>query len=112
MVGGNGGKGRKWRSVFTTCGNGQGLQDGGALIVLGSALLYMLYYRWKHGRRVARHIWKVAGYPEGFWPEPLVRPKVLGGCDPVLCADDPQELHAFQEEDDLLRRNGRIGESA
>ncbi len=35
MVGGNGGKGRKWRSVFTTGGNGQDLQDGGALIVLG-----------------------------------------------------------------------------
>ena len=83
-----------------------------APLVLGSALLYMLYYRWKHGRRVARHLWKVAGYPEGFWPEPLVRPKVLGGCDPILCADDPQEIQAIQEEDDLLRRNGRMGESA
>ena len=89
MVGGNGGNGRKWRSVLTTGGNGQDLQDGGALIVLGPALLYLRCYRWRHGRRVAPRIWKVAGYPEGVWPDPLVRPEALGGRDPVGYAGDP-----------------------
>ncbi len=61
---------------------------------------------------VAPRIWRVAGYPEGFWPDPLIRPKALGGRDPVIFADDPQELHAIQEDDDLLGRDGRMGESA
>ncbi len=83
-----------------------------APLVLGSALLYAFYYRWKHGSRVARHIWKVAGYPEGFWPRRLVTPKVVGGCDPSLCADPEVTAGAQEEGDDQTRRNGRIGGEA
>lgn len=80
-------------------------------LYLGSVLLYMLYYRWKHGSRVARHIWKVAGYPEGFWPDRLVKPRLVGGCDPQLCVAEEDGLHPV-EVDDETRRNGRMGESA
>jgi hypothetical protein len=43
-------------------------------------------------------MWKVAGYPQGFWPDRLVRPKVVGGCDPSLCEGSDEEK----------RCNGRI----
>jgi radical SAM superfamily enzyme YgiQ (UPF0313 family) len=71
-------------------------------LYMGSILTYMLYYRWKHGPRVARHVWKVAGFPEAFWPANPIKPKVVDGCDPTLCVDDGE---------DRMRRNGRIGES-
>ena len=80
-------------------------------LVLGSALLYLFYYRWKHGNRVAPHLWKVAGYPEGFWPERLVRPRLVGGCDPALCME-PEDEGEIDAVDDTVGRNGRFGESA
>ncbi len=80
-----------------------------APLVLGSALLYGMYYRWKHGPRVARHIWKVAGYPQGFWPFRPVRPKVVGGCDPVLCTEGPSTAEVGE---DGTGGNGRIGGAA
>jgi len=80
-------------------------------LYLGSVLLYMLYYRWKHGSRVARHIWKIAGYPEGFWPDKLVRPRVVGGCDPRLCVEEEDGLNPVEGEEGRTRK-GRMGESA
>ncbi len=110
MVGTNGGKGRKWRSVFTTGGNGQGLQDGGALIVLTASASEISDYGdyYPFGKPIQSPF---MAFTSAF-PSSAIPRKVLGGCDPVLCADDPQEIQAIQEEDDLLRRNVRIGESA
>ncbi|UCC92227.1 MAG: B12-binding domain-containing radical SAM protein [Thermoplasmata archaeon] len=81
-------------------------------LTLGSIMTYLLYYRWKHGNHVARHLWKVAGFPKGFWPESLVRPRVVGGCDLALCVEDEADLSPSTDEEDLMRRNGRFGESA
>jgi hypothetical protein len=33
-------------------------------IAIGSMLLYMLYYRWKHGAKVARPIMRLADFPK------------------------------------------------
>jgi radical SAM superfamily enzyme YgiQ (UPF0313 family) len=81
-------------------------------LVVGSILTYLMYYRWKHGNRVARHMWKVAGFPEGFWPESLVRPRVVGGCEPTLCIEDGDDMTAVDDGEDPGRLNGRFGESA
>jgi radical SAM superfamily enzyme YgiQ (UPF0313 family) len=81
-------------------------------LTLGSILSYVLYFRWRHGNRVARHVWKVAGFPRGFWPESLVRPKVVGGCDPMLCVEDEDGMVSVGEGEDPGHRNGRFGESA
>ncbi len=83
-----------------------------APLMMGSALLYLLYYRWKHGSQVARHVWKVAGYPQGFWPHRALRPKVVGGCDPTLCVEADGELEPVDAADDHRGRNGGFGESA
>jgi hypothetical protein len=74
-------------------------------LVLGSALLYAFYYRWKHGPRVARHIWKIAGYPRGFWSSG-VRPRVVGGCDPSLCAEGADDAVPREEQEP---GSGRVG---
>jgi radical SAM superfamily enzyme YgiQ (UPF0313 family) len=36
-------------------------------IAAGSMLLYMLYYRWKHGKKVARPIMKLADFPQSLF---------------------------------------------
>ena len=110
MVVDNGGKGHEWCSVFCTGGNGQGPRDGGALIELTASASEISDYGdyYPFGKPIQSPF---MAFTSAF-PSSAIPRKVLGGCDPVLCADDPQELHAFQEEDDLLRRNGRIGESA
>ncbi len=63
-----------------------------AELMLGSMIAYFFYYRWKHGPKVARHAWKVAGFPEGFWPRAFLRGRIVNGCDPQLCA--PQKTAA------------------
>jgi radical SAM superfamily enzyme YgiQ (UPF0313 family) len=78
-------------------------------LVLGSIMVYFLYYRWKHGSRVARHTWKVAGFPEDFWTNGIVKPKAVGGCEPELCLNGQEEV---TDGKDRMGRNGRIGESA
>jgi radical SAM superfamily enzyme YgiQ (UPF0313 family) len=81
-------------------------------LVLGTIMVYYFYYRWKHGPRVARHAWKVAGFPEGFWPNGLVKGRVVGGCDPAMCVEEaPTDEGTASDEERRLRRNGRIGES-
>ncbi len=61
-------------------------------LMLGSILSYFFYYRWKHGSKVARHTWRVAGFPASFWGRSqLVRPRVVGGCDPSLCVEADEE---------------------
>jgi radical SAM superfamily enzyme YgiQ (UPF0313 family) len=77
-------------------------------LVLGSALLYAFYYRWKHGPRVARHIWKIAGYPQGFWSNG-VRPRVVGGCDPSLCVEGAEDAGSQEEQEP---GSGRVGGAA
>jgi hypothetical protein len=79
-------------------------------LLLGSVLTYFAYYRWKHSSMVARHLWKVAGFPEGFWGQSLVRPRVVGGCDPALCAD-PGDDGEVPEDEDPSRSNGMMGDS-
>jgi radical SAM superfamily enzyme YgiQ (UPF0313 family) len=82
-------------------------------LLLGSVMVYYLYYRWKHGSKVARHVWKVSGFPEDFWPQPIIRPRVVGGCDPALCAvDEDREEGEPVADDELMGREGRLGESA
>ena len=57
-----------------------------AELMVGSMIAYFFYYRWKHGPKVARHAWKVAGFPEGFWPRAFLRGRIVDGCDPSICA--------------------------
>jgi radical SAM superfamily enzyme YgiQ (UPF0313 family) len=64
-------------------------------LMLGSILSYYLYYRWKHGKRFAPHLWRIAGFPEDFWANGMIRPRVVGGCDPSLCMDEPGEAVAL-----------------
>ena len=78
-----------------------------AELMLGSILAYFIYYRWKHGPRVARHAFKVAGFPDDFWPRAFLRGKIVGGCDPELCA--PGATTAEAAEGDERGRNGRNG---
>jgi hypothetical protein len=82
-------------------------------LLLGSILSYFLYYRWKHGNKVARHTWKVAGFPEEFWTKGPVRPKVVGGCEPDLCFDDDAPYSPIPSKDGAsgTSRVGRAGGS-
>jgi radical SAM superfamily enzyme YgiQ (UPF0313 family) len=41
--------------------------DNRRKVAVGSMLLYMLYYRWKHGARVARPIMKLADFPRSLF---------------------------------------------
>jgi radical SAM superfamily enzyme YgiQ (UPF0313 family) len=52
-----------------------------ANMLLGSLIAYLLYYRWKHGRRVIYPIMKFAGFPEAF-----LKTYTHKGCSPQLCA--------------------------
>ena len=36
-------------------------------VAMGSMLLYMLYYRWKHGAKVARPIMKLGDFPRSLF---------------------------------------------
>jgi radical SAM superfamily enzyme YgiQ (UPF0313 family) len=58
-------------------------------VMLGSFLLYVLYYSWRHGPRAFYPMMKVSGISDTF-----IGKKIFKGCDPRLCniEKEPSEV--------------------